>query len=76
MKNSPYKCVSCSFYDKLEALAIYHKKVDLTYLNEKGETQKQQTVFKNFKSIDKEEFVVLGDNSLLRLDKILNVEEI
>ena len=53
MKNSPYQCVSCSFYDQLEALATYHKKVDVTYLDEKGETQQQQTVFKNFKTIEK-----------------------
>lgn len=76
MKNNTYQCVSCAFYDQLEILATYYKKVNLTYIDQKGETQKKETVFKNFKTVDKAEFVVLDDDSLLRLDKIVTVEEL
>ena len=76
MIEQKYQCVSCAFYDKLEALATYYKKVSLVYEDEQGNIQQIKTAFKNFKTIKKAEFVILEDDSLLRLDKIKEVEEI
>lgn len=76
MTTQKYQCVSCAFYDRLEVLATYYKKVFLVYEDEQGNIQQIETAFKNFKTIDKAEFVVLEDNSLVRLDKIKEVEEI
>ena len=76
MTKDEYKCVSCALYDQLEGLATYNKKVQLRYKDENGNIQVKATAFKNFKTINKEEFVILADDSLLRLDKILQIEEL
>ncbi|MCP4521942.1 MAG: hypothetical protein GY827_09690 [Cytophagales bacterium] len=75
-RNNKYQCVSCAFYDELEALATYYKTVNLTYRDENEQEVKVQTQFKNFKTVDGAEFVILSNDHLIRLDKILEVEEV
>ncbi len=73
-KLTPYIKVSCSLYDKLETLASLRKPTTITYKKQGKETT-TNAVIKTLKTTSqKEEFLVLEDNTTIRLDFITSIE--
>ncbi len=67
-----YKPISCYFYDELEALAV--KKVKTKILYQNGHTQNELEDFiVDFRTLNKEEFMILDNGIEIRLDKIIKV---
>lgn len=71
MENS-YKPISCSFYDQLETFAVKKIKLEIEYI-ENNEKKKTQEFISNFKTSNKEEFLILSNGLEIRLDNILKV---
>lgn len=70
-----YKPISCSFYDRLEAAATQKKKVDLQYFRH-GSLVSLQTTIKTLHIRNKVEYMVLEDDSEIRLDKIHAIDKV
>lgn len=71
MKNSEYKAVDCSFHDLIEAAIVMRTIGPISYLNDDS----QEVALERVKVLDwvnrnKEEFVILSDNTEIRMDKI------
>lgn len=69
MKNN-YIPISCAFYDEFEAAAVKKVQCEIVYL-ENNEKKCVHAKVVDFKSINKEEFMILDNNLQIRLDKIL-----
>ena len=70
-----YQCVSCNFYDELEAYANLRKKVHIHYLGKGSVLQQAEIVIKDFQTKDKAEFLITDKGMEIRLDKIVKVYE-
>ncbi|CAM3479251.1 hypothetical protein [Arcobacter aquimarinus] len=71
MTNS-YKPISCHFYDKLEELAVKKQKVKIIYLDNEL-TLETEDLIVDFKTKNKEEFAILSNGLIIRLDKIVEI---
>ena len=67
-----YKTVSCQFYDELEALAIKKIKSKIFYMDNENEMYVEDLIV-DFKTKNKEEFLILSYGLQIRLDKIINI---
>ena len=66
-----YIPISCAFYDELEAAAV--KKVNSIIVYEENLEEKSTTdLIIDFKTKDKQEFVLLKSGLKIRLDKIIS----
>ena len=70
-----YKTVSCQFYDELEALAVKEIKSKILYMDNENEKSVEDIII-DFKTKNKEEFLILRDGTQIRLDKIIKINEI
>jgi len=70
-----YKTVNCQFYDKLESLAIKKIKLQIYYMDNENEKIIEDIIV-DFKTKNKEEFLILNNGTQIRLDKILKINEI
>ncbi len=71
----PYKKVSCDFYDQIETYASLRKKVIIIYQKQNEEII-LNTNIKGLKTTkEKEEFLILPDNTMIRLDCIVRILE-
>ena len=70
-----YKTVSCQFYDEIEALAVKKIKSLILYMDNENE-KSVEGIIVDFKTKNKEEFLILSDGTQIRLDKILKINEI
>lgn len=70
-----YKTVSCQFYDELEALTVKKIKSTIFYMDNENEKSIEDIIV-DFKTKNKEEFLILGDGTQIRLDKIIKINEI
>lgn len=70
-----YKTVSCQFYDELEALAVKKIKSTIIYMDNENEKSIEDIIV-DFKTKNKEEFLILSDGTQIRLDKIIKINEI
>lgn len=68
-----YIPIDCSYYDELEALATLRKEARVFYLSETDKPIKKTAHIKDFFIVDKVEFMLMGDGSKIRLDKIISV---
>jgi len=75
-KLSPYKKVSCSFYDEIETYASLRKEVTITYKKQGIEITSNSSIKGLKTSKEKEEFLVLPNNTTIRLDHILSINEV
>jgi len=74
-KLTSYKKVSCDFYDELETFASLRKTVKITY-KKQGENTTLTSNIKGLKTTkEKEEFLILPDNTMIRLDHIVSIDE-
>ncbi|XPV68696.1 MAG: hypothetical protein ACNI25_15510 [Halarcobacter sp.] len=62
--------MSCSLYDEFEAAATKKKQCKLTYLEEDKE-KTVSTKIVNFRSFERQEFMIIEDGTLIRLDRVL-----
>ena len=67
-----YKTVSCHFYDELEALAVKKVLSKITYSENENEKYIEDIIV-DFKTKNKEEFVILSNGVQIRLDKIIEI---
>jgi Rho-binding antiterminator len=71
---SPYKPISCDFYDELEALAVMHRKVEIVYRSEAGNPLTVQAVINNLYVVEHVEYMLLDNNQVIRLDALISVD--
>ncbi|WP_137090244.1 hypothetical protein [Mangrovivirga cuniculi] len=72
----PYKPISCSFYDYLEAYIIEGSSHKVIYKNEKGSVETIYVKLYDLKTTSGEEFLYLDNGTALRLDKLIGIDEI
>lgn len=70
-----YQTVSCHFYDELEALAVKKVLSNITYLENENEINVEDLIV-DFKTKNKEEFLILKNGTQIRLDKIIKINGI
>ena len=70
-----YKTVSCHFYDELEALAVKKVLSNITYSENENEKYIEDIIV-DFKTKNKEEFVILSSGLQIRLDKIIKINDL
>lgn len=70
--NNSYKPISCHLYDKYEELAVKKIKVKIIYIDNEEKKEIEDYIV-NFKTKNKEEFMILSSNIEIRLDKILDL---
>lgn len=70
-----YKTVSCQFYDELEALAVKKIKSTIIYMDNENEKSIEDIIV-DFRTKNKEEFLILSNGTQIRLDKIIKINEI
>lgn len=70
-----YKVISCHLYDKLESFAVKKTKLKISYLEDLEEKNIEDYIV-NFKTKNKEEFMILKSGITIRLDNIIKTQEI
>ena len=71
---SAYIPINCSYYDELEAIATLRNIVAIAYQLPDGTSQTVSTRIVDLFARDKEEFMVLENETTIRLDAILSVD--
>jgi len=71
-----YTPISCYHYDKLEELAIKNITCEIIYLNENNQKTTIHEKIKDFKTKNKQEFIILSNTQIIRLDKIIKVNQL
>jgi Rho-binding antiterminator len=74
--NKEYKPIACGLYDELELRALRKQKVTLTFLNDNGETETIECIISDLFSKDKTEFLRTTDERIIRLDDIVELDNI
>ncbi len=69
----PYTPINCHFYDHFEAAIVQNRPVTLEFQDEEQKLHKRVTKLKDLQTINKEEFLILEDKTVIRLDKILSI---
>lgn len=72
---SDYIPISCAFYDELEACAVKKALCTIVY-KEDEEIKTVEALIVDFKTLKKEEFMILDDCTQIRLDKIISFNNI
>lgn len=75
MEKEKYKPIACQFYDVLEMHASRKEEIIIAYFESEQSVKTISTKIEDIKTRDKEEFLVLSDNSEIRLDQILSVND-
>lgn len=65
-----YQCISCSFYDELEAFATLKRKVKITYQASDASSQTIADVIVDFRTQNKAEYLITQTGLEIRLDLI------
>jgi Rho-binding antiterminator len=73
-KSHPYKPISCSFHDELEALAVQQRIIEIVFLDDTSKRQALTSQIVDFKTREGVEFMVLRDGQIFCLDKIISVD--
>ena len=71
-----YTPISCNFYDELEALATLGKIVHIHYLDDNEGKVCLEGKIDDFIIKEKVEFMVMANNVLIRLDKLVSVNDL
>lgn len=69
-----YRPINCSYYDELEAIATLQKRVRVVYEGQDGPQTIEGVGISNLYSKEKEEFVVLTNGQIIRLDYLIEVD--
>lgn len=71
----PYKSISCDVYDKYEIYAMSASALIIHYLDQGKPSSVRNITIHTLETRNKEEFMILSDGKIIRLDHILSVEE-
>lgn len=74
--NKAYKPIACGLYDELELRALRKQKVKITFINEKSENQSIECIIIDLFSKDRIEFLKTSDNKIIRLDDVIELDNI
>lgn len=69
-----YVPIACQYYDVLELNASRKKEVVLAWLNWDEKVVTKTDIIKDIISRDKEEFLILANNTEVRLDRIISID--
>lgn len=72
----PYTPINCSLYDYLEAWAVKQQPCRVLYLNEQNEEANFTKKIKDLYIKEKVEYVKWNDNTSLRLDQLIEINEV
>ena len=70
-----YIPVPCQFYDVLESLAVKKTKSFIVYKDDNIEKTVEDFII-DFKTKNKEEFIILSNKQEIRLDKIISINSL
>ena len=73
--DQPYKPINCNFHDILLDRATRRVVVKLAY-HSSGELSTKETIIKDVYTKSGEEFLLMGDEEVIRLDQISSVDGI
>lgn len=71
-----YKPIACGLYDELELRALRKQKVNLVITNDQNENENLTCVIADLFSKDKTEYLKTGDGRVVRLDNIIEMDNI
>ncbi len=70
----PYQPISCNFHDELETLTVIRRKCAITYRDSSGEPVTVEDCIEDVYARNKEEFLKLRNGSVIRLDRLIEVD--
>lgn len=73
--DNKYHAISCHFYDDLEVLAVKKIIAKITYFENENEMTIEDLIV-DFKTKNKEEFLILKNGTQIRLDKIIKINDL
>jgi Rho-binding antiterminator len=73
--STPYRPISCNFYDELELAAMRKKPVTIRFLDASGHERSLQAVIQNLYSVSGEEFMLLDTGEPIRLDQLISIND-
>lgn len=73
--DNKYHAISCHFYDELEVLAVKKIIAKITYFENENEMTIEDLIV-DFKTKNKEEFLILENGTQIRLDKIIKINDL
>ena len=76
MSQIPYKRIPCGVYDQFELLAMRRTPVSIRYHDVSGGQLQVDDVIINLKSIEKVEYAILKSRLVIRLDWILQLNDL
>ncbi|MCU0343134.1 MAG: hypothetical protein MUF28_04860 [Ignavibacterium sp.] len=71
-----YKPIACGLYDELELRALRKQKVNLVIINEQNENEALTCIIADLFSKDKAEYLKTLDGRIIRLDNIIEMDNI
>lgn len=71
-----YKPIACGLYDELELRALRKQIVKLAYKNDNNEHEIIECIIADLFSKDKVEFLKTSDEKIIRLDNVLELDNI
>ncbi len=74
--NNEYNPIDCGLHDELEVRALRKQKIKLVYFNDKKQIETNECIINDVYSKDKTEFLVTDTGLTIRLDNLLEVDNI
>lgn len=74
--NKEYKPIACGLYDELELRALRKIKVKIVFINDKNETDTIESIINDLFSKDKVEYLKTDAGKIIRLDDIIEIDNI
>ena len=71
-----YKPIACGLYDELELRALRKQKVNLSIINEQNDNETISCIIADLFSKDKTEYLKTLDGRIIRLDNIIEMDNI
>lgn len=74
MKLTDYIPINCNSYDILLDKATLKKRCEILYSTQEGNRLQKEAIIVDVFTKNKEEFLVLNDGIIIRLDKIITID--
>jgi Rho-binding antiterminator len=71
-----YKPIACGLYDELEFRALRKQKIKLVFINDQNDNESIDCIIADLFSKNKTEYLKTSDGKLIRLDNIVEVDNI
>lgn len=73
MPGSPYRPITCAFYDELAIYAMHQKFIMLQFANDEGQIESCECLITDIYTLDKVEYCSLSSGEHIRLDRIRSI---